>query len=143
MSVSSSIFLRGIPAAFLAKSGIRKLGMPAEASAGMQQFAATGPPFATALPADKFGTLAAVSAGLLSLYFSNPENTREDGIGLTEEGLGLSKHVFLLVIGLGLLTQREPHKGKKSRSAIALARAGALSVLITRGYPAKVFDSES
>lgn len=139
MSKLSKLFLRAIPGAFIANSGAGKIGMPADASAGIQQYAATGVPFVKAIPAEKFGTvlgasevglgalllapfvssrvagagLTAFSAGLLSLYFANPENTQKDGIRPSEEGLSLSKDFFMLAIGLGLLFDGKNGKGKK------------------------------
>ena len=140
MSKLSNLFLRGISGAYIANSGVGKIGMPAEASAGVQQYAATGVPFVKAIPAEKFGTvlgaaevglgalmlapfvpnriagagMTAFSAGLLSLYFANPENTHEDGIRPTEEGLSLSKDFFMLAIGGGLLfADKDKKAGKK------------------------------
>jgi len=131
MSKLSTAILRAVPGAFIANSGIGKIGMPAEYSAGVQQAAASGIPAAAKLPADKFGTylgyaetaigasllapfvssklagagLAAFSGGLLTMYFRNPENTEADGIRPSQEGLSLSKDVFMLAIGLALMAQ--------------------------------------
>ena len=54
MSKLSSIFLRALPGAYIINSGVGKVGMPAEASEGLQQYAATGMPLVKAIPADKF-----------------------------------------------------------------------------------------
>ena len=135
MSKLSTAILRAVPGAFVANSGIGKIGMPAEYSAGVQQAAVSGIPTAAKLPADKFGTylgyaetgigaallapfvpnkvagagLAAFAGGLLTMYFRNPENTEADGIRPSQEGRALSKDVFMLAIGLALMTQ-----GKKN-----------------------------
>lgn len=103
--------------AFIANSGVGKIGMPAEYSAGVQQAAASGIPALAKLPSDKFGTwlgyaetaigaaLTAFSGGLFSMYFRNPENTEADGIRPSQEGMALSKDVFMLAIGLALMIQ--------------------------------------
>lgn len=141
MSRIAHFFTRTVPGAFIANSGVGKLGMPAEASAGLQQYAATGVPLVKVLPADKFGTilgaseialgaamaipaipnriagvgLTAFSAGLLSLYFANPENTKADRIRPTDEGLGLAKDVFMLSLGVGLIAQGDAKQEKKAK----------------------------
>ena len=134
MSKISDAILRGVTGAFVTNTGVGKIGMPAEFSAGVQQAAASGIPALAKLPSDKFGTwlgyaetavgatllapfvsnkvagaaLTAFSGGLLSMYFRNPENTESDGIRPSQEGMALSKDVFMLAIGLALMT-----KGKK------------------------------
>jgi hypothetical protein len=131
MSKVSTAILRGVSGAFIANSGVGKIGMPAEYSAGVQQAAASGIPALAKLPADKFGTwlgyaetglgaallapfvpnkiagagLTAFGGGLLSMYFRNPENTESDGIRPSQEGMSLAKDVFMLAIGLALMTQ--------------------------------------
>jgi len=131
MSFISDAILRGVTGAFITNTGVGKIGMPAEHSAGIQQAAASGIPALAKLPSDKFGSwlgwaetaigatllapfvpnrvagaaLTAFSGGLLSMYFRNPENTEADGIRPSQEGMGLSKDVFMLAIGLSLLTK--------------------------------------
>ncbi|MCS5480939.1 hypothetical protein NYP18_14940 [Corynebacterium sp. YIM 101645] len=131
MSKISTAILRGVSGAFIANSGVGKIGMPAEYSAGVQQAAASGIPALAKLPSDKFGTwlgyaetglgvallapfvpnkvagagLAAFGGGLLSMYFRNPENTEADGIRPSQEGMSLAKDVFMFAIGLALMTQ--------------------------------------
>ena len=61
MSTIPSILLRAIPGALIADSGISKLGMDAESSKGLQDFAATGIPQVKELPSDKFGTIIGAS----------------------------------------------------------------------------------
>lgn len=128
MNFLSSVALRVIPGAFILNSGIGKVGMPAEASEGMQQFAATGMPAVRRIPSDKFGSvlgwseaavggvllapfvpnfvaggaLTAFSAGLLSLYFADPDNREDDGIRPSSQGLPLAKDSWLLAIGVAL-----------------------------------------
>jgi len=131
MSFISDAILRGVTGAFITNTGVGKIGMPAEHSAGIQQAAASGIPALAKLPSDKFGSwlgwaetaigatllapfvpnrvagaaLTTFSGGLLSMYFRNPENTEADGIRPSQEGMGLSKDVFMLAIGLSLLTK--------------------------------------
>ncbi len=131
MSLVSDVILRGVTGAFIANSGTGKIGMPAEHSAGIQQVAASGIPALASLPSDKFGTwlgyaetaigasllapfvpdklagaaLAAFSGGLLSMYFRDPANTEADGIRPSQQGMALSKDVFMLAIGLALMVQ--------------------------------------
>lgn len=129
MNFLSSAALRLLPGAFVLNSGIGKIGMPAEASAGAQQFAASALPALKKLPAGKFGTilgwaetsvgatllapfvpnavagaaLTTFSAGLLALYFSDPDNRQNDGIRPSEQGTALAKDSWLLAIGVALL----------------------------------------
>lgn len=140
MSVLSSAALRVIPGLFIINSGIGKIGMPAEASAGTQQFAATGIPAVKNLPAERFGSilgwtetavggallapfvpnrlagagLTALGAGLLTLYFNNEGNTKEDGIRPTDDGIALAKDSWLVAIGLGLVFGTGKKKSKKN-----------------------------
>lgn len=135
MSLLKSVALRLIPGAYIANSGYSKLNMPAEASAGMQQMAATGVPALAKLPSDRFGHyvgllelgvggalltpfvsnrlaglgLTAFSAGLLSMYFGDEDNTEADGIRPSAQGTSLAKDSFLLAIGLALIAP----EGKK------------------------------
>lgn len=129
MPMLKSIALRLLPGAYIANSGYSKLNMPAEASAGMQQMAASGIPAVSKLPSDKFGHyvgiaelavggalltpfvsdrlaglgLTAFSAGLLTMYFGDEGNTEADGIRPSSQGTALAKDSFLLAIGLALL----------------------------------------
>lgn len=129
MNFLASAVLRVIPGALILNSGIGKIGMPAEASEGMQQFAASGVSAVEKIPSEKFGTalgwsetvlgaallapfvpnavagagLTAFSSGLMSLYFADPDNREEDGIRPSEQGLSLAKDSWLLAIGLALV----------------------------------------
>lgn len=139
MNFLSSAALRVIPGALILNSGIGKIGMPAEASEGLQQFAATGVPAVKQIPSEKFGTvlgwseaavggallapfvpnvvaggaLTAFSAGLLSLYFADPDNREDDGIRPSEQGMSLAKDSWLLAAGLALAASALGGKGKK------------------------------
>lgn len=129
----SNIPLRAIPGAFIVNAGLGKLGMDAESSKGLQDFAATGIKELKQLPSDKFGQiigaseiavggallapfvsnriagagLTAFGAGLLTLYFGDDDNTLDDGIRPSEQGLPLAKDSWLLAAGLTLLLQKK------------------------------------
>lgn len=143
MSFLSSVALRAIPGLFILNSGVGKIGMPAEASAGTQEFAASGIPALKNLPADKFGSIlgwsetavggamlapfvsnrmagigvTALGAGLLTLYFNNEGNTKEDGIRPTDDGISLAKDSWLVAIGLGLIFADGKKKKKKAKKS--------------------------
>ncbi|MHA2788398.1 hypothetical protein ACXZ66_04530 [Corynebacterium sp. S7] len=138
---ASSIALRAIPGAFILNSGIGKLQTPPEASAGMQQFAATGISALNKLPADKFGKilgaaettlgaalltpfvsnrlagagLTAFGTGLLTLYFGNEANTEDDGVRPSSDGTVLAKDSWLVAIGVALMALPKGKKAKKNK----------------------------
>lgn len=144
MSLLTSAAFRVIPGAFILNSGIGKLGMDESASAGLQNMAATGIPLMKEIPTEKFGDFIAYSeigigatllapfipdrlagmiltpfaAGLLSMYFGNPENTEDDGIRPSQKGLPLAKDSFLLAIGLGLAFKGKDDKKSKKDKAL-------------------------
>lgn len=150
MNFLSSAALRVLPGAFVLNSGIGKIGMPAEASAGTQQFAASAIPALKQLPPEKFGTilgwtetgvggamlapfvsnfvagsaLTAFSSGLLALYFADPDNRQEDGIRPSEQGTALAKDSWLLAIGVALVVSSfDSKKSKKAKKAKKAAKA--------------------
>ncbi|AKK10612.1 hypothetical protein [Corynebacterium uterequi] len=138
MNCLTSAALRVIPGAFILNSGYGKISADAETSAYLQGFAATAIPAVNKIPTEKFGPLlgysetalgaallapfvpnalagaglTAFSAGLLSMYFADPENREEDGIRPSNKGLSLAKDSWLLAIGLGLLAGGLTGKGK-------------------------------
>ena len=131
MSLSNAI-LRGVSGAYLLQSGYGKKDLPTEAAEGLKQFAATGVPQFQEWDADAFGkfvaysemgigaalltpfvpkrlaglALGAFSAGLLAMYFRNPQMTQEDGIRPSEAGTGLSKDAFLAAIAAALVVSQ-------------------------------------
>lgn len=139
MSISN-VILRGVSGAYLLQSGYGKLDMPVEAAAGIQGFAATGVPAMEKMDADTFGkfvayselgiggalvapmvpsrlaglALGGFSAGLLAIYFRNPGMTKEDGLRPSEDGLSLSKDLFLAAIA-GALVFAPTKKRKKAK----------------------------
>lgn len=151
MSALASIALRAIPGLFIANSGIGKIGMPAEMSAGIQGAAASGIPALNKVPSDKFGTylgyaetalgaalltpmvpnwvagagLTAFGSGMLTMYFKNPENTEEDGIRPSAEGISLAKDSWLVGIGLALLAEGMGKSAKDAKKEAKQAKKEA------------------
>lgn len=128
MSLSTAV-LRAVPGAYMLNSGIGKLGLPAEAAAGLQAMAAKGVPAVEKLTPEQFGkalsygeiavggalllpivptrvaglALGAFSGGLLAMYFRTSEFTEADGIRPSQEGTAVSKDVWLAAIAAALL----------------------------------------
>jgi hypothetical protein len=150
--------------AFILNSGLGKRGADAEAAAGLHGFASGTYPFlkgidpeqfAKGLAATEIGIGAALltpfvptfvagalltgfSGGLLGLYLNTPGMRKEGSLAPTPEGLAIAKDVWLLGIGVGLLTRgivdrtprvtvRKARKqaGRQARSAAREARRGA------------------
>lgn len=112
-------------------SGLDKRGADAETAAGMHGMASTAYPFLAdrdpaeftetlskgeialgtalltpAIPSGLAGAaLTAFSAGLIGLYFRVPGMRRPDSIRPSQQGLTVAKDVWVLGIGLGLLTE--------------------------------------
>lgn len=131
--------LRVVSGAYVLQSGVGKLGMPTEAAAGVQDFAATGVPAVKKMSPETFSkflsyseigigaallapvvpnrlagaALGTFSAGLLAIYFRNEAMTQEDGIRPSEAGTGLSKDLFMAAIAGALLTSQDPKKVKE------------------------------
>lgn len=131
MSLSNAI-LRGVTGAFVLNSGLSKRNLPTEAAQGLQGFASTGVPQVNQLDPDTFGKvvayseigigaallapfvpkqiagagLGAFSAGLMAMYFRNPSMTKSDGVRPSDEGLPLSKDIFMLAIAGALVTDK-------------------------------------
>lgn len=137
MKLASGI-MRTITGAYILNSGIGKLHLDAEAAAGLQEMAATGIPqlgeldpevFSKFICASEIGigaslltpfiprklaglALTAFASGMLTMYFRNPAMTEADGIRPSQEGLMLSKDVFMLAIGLALITMKKDKKAQ-------------------------------
>lgn len=125
----STLALRAIPGAYILNSGVNKLGMDDGTITYLRDEAAKGTPMVADMsPADfrkflGFGEIAVgsalllpfvpkrlagmglgvFSAGLLSAYFGNPANTKEDGIRPTSEGTALAKDSWLMAIAIALV----------------------------------------
>ncbi len=69
--------------------------------------------------------LTAFSGGLLGLYLNTPGMRKPGSLAPTQEGLAVAKDVWLLGIGIGLLTRgtidREPHRVRKAAKTLARA----------------------
>ena len=117
--------------AFILNSGLGKRGADAQAAAGMHGFASGTYPilknldpqqFAKALATTEIAigglllapfvptavagaALTAFSGGLLGLYLKTPGMRKPGSLAPTESGLAIAKDVWLLGIGIGLLTR--------------------------------------
>ncbi|MDU2984118.1 MAG: hypothetical protein E7B40_05920, partial [Actinomyces sp.] len=119
-------------------AGVKKLKADEGTYAFLQQMAATGVPAVSKLDAATFGKLisgaetalgatlltpfiparlagaglTAFAANLMTMYFRNPAMTEADGIRPSQEGMMLSKDVFMLAIGLALITMKKDKKAQ-------------------------------
>ena len=128
----SKIAPRIATGAFILNSGLGKRGADEGTAAGLHGFAAGTYPFLAKVPAKTFATtlstteivigaalltpfvpavvagaaLTGLSAGLLGLYLRTPGMTKPGkSVAPTQEGLTIAKDVWMLGIGVGLLTQ--------------------------------------
>lgn len=134
----STVVLRAIPGAYMLNSGIGKLGLPAEAAAGLQAMAAKGVPALGKMTPEQFAKflsygeiavggalllpvvptrvagagLAVFSGALMAMYFRTPELTEADGIRPSQEGTAISKDSWLFAIAAALMVT-----SNRSRSA--------------------------
>ena len=152
---ASEIAPRIATGAFILNSGLGKRNVDDETAAGLHGFATGTYPFlknvspktfAKALstteivigaalltpfvPAVVAGAaLTGFSAGLLGLYLRTPGMTKEHSVAPTQEGLTISKDVWMTGIGLGLVTQglvdRRPVSTPAERKAAKRAADGA------------------
>jgi uncharacterized membrane protein YkgB len=117
--------------AFILNSGLSKRNADPQAAAGMHGFAAGTYPFLKNLDPQQFAkllstseiavgvllltpfvptavagaALTAFSGGLLGLYFRTPGMRKPGSLAPTEQGLAVAKDIWLLGIGIGLLTR--------------------------------------
>ncbi|MGC5627037.1 hypothetical protein ACPYO6_02160 [Georgenia sp. Z1344] len=125
----ANIALRAIPGAFILNSGIGKLGMDEQTAGYVQAEAAKGIPPLGSMEPEQFGkllsygeigvggallapfvpnrlaglALAGFSAGLLSIYFRDPEKTVADGVRPSGEGTSLAKDSWMMAIAIALI----------------------------------------
>lgn len=137
----STALLRAVPGAFILNSGIGKLGLDEESSAGLQQMAASGVPMVEEMTPAQFGkflsygeiavgaalllpfvptrlagaALTTFSAGLVANYFSIDSMTQDDGIRPSEDGTAVAKDTWLAAIGLALMFTTGDKKKKKTK----------------------------
>ncbi|MCW2702558.1 MAG: uncharacterized protein JWQ37_553 [Blastococcus sp.] len=117
--------------AFILNSGLGKRGADEQAAAGLHGFAAGTYPFLKNLQPRQFASLLSTSeivigaalltpvvptavaglaltvfsGGLLGLYLRTPGMHKPGSLAPTEQGLAIAKDIWLLGIGIGLLTR--------------------------------------
>jgi len=139
--------------AFILNSGLGKRGADEATAAGMHGFAAGTFPFLKSVPPQQFvqglatseivlgaallapfvptavagAALTAFSGGLLALYLKTPGMRKPNSLAPTEQGLAIAKDVWLLGIGIGLLTRgtvdRRPRVTMKQANKLAKNQA--------------------
>jgi hypothetical protein len=129
--------------AFILNSGLGKRSADGATAAGLHGFASSTYPFLKKVDAATFAKalstgeivlgatllapfvpgvvagagLTAFAAGLLGLYLKTPGMTKEGAsIAPTQEGLPIAKDVWMLGIGLGLVTQGLTGRGESTRA---------------------------
>jgi len=137
--------------AFILNSGLGKRGADEGTAAGLHGFATGTYPFLKSVDPATFvkvlayseiavGTalltpfvptavagalLTGFSGGLLGLYLNTPGMRKPGSLAPTQEGLTVAKDVWLLGIGIGLLTRgtidREPRRVRKAAKTLARA----------------------
>ena len=141
--------------AFILNSGLGKRGADEGTAAGLHGFAAGTYPFlknieprqfAQGLAAAEIGigalllapfvptavaglALTGFSGGLLGLYLKTPGMRKPGSLAPTQDGLAIAKDVWLLGIGVGLLTRgtidRKPQQVRKAGRTLAKANRQA------------------
>ncbi|MGR6965425.1 hypothetical protein ACU610_13255 [Geodermatophilus sp. URMC 61] len=137
--------------AFILNSGLGKRGADEGTAAGLHGFASGTYPFLKNVPPATFvkalayseiavgaalltpfvptavagALLTGFSGGLLGLYLNTPGMRKPGSLAPTPEGLTVAKDVWLLGIGVGLLTRgtidREPRRVRKAARTLAKA----------------------
>jgi hypothetical protein len=139
--------------AFILNSGLSKRGADEATAAGVHGFAAGTFPVLKSVPPQQFvqglatseivlgaallapfvptavagAALTAFSGGLLALYLKTPGMRKPNSLAPTEQGLAIAKDVWLLGIGIGLLTlgtvDRRPRVTVKQANKLAKSQA--------------------
>ncbi|SFP90585.1 hypothetical protein SAMN05660464_0090 [Geodermatophilus dictyosporus] len=137
--------------AFILNSGLGKRAADDQTAAGLHGFASGSYPFLEDVEPQQFvrvlstaeiavgaalltpfvptalagAVLTGFAGGLLGLYLRTPGMHKEGSLAPTEQGLSIAKDVWLLGIGVGLLTRGTVDRGdrKVSRAARTLAKA--------------------
>jgi hypothetical protein len=137
--------------AFILNSGLGKRGADADTAAGLHGFASGAYPFLKKLEPQQFASVLAMSemavgaalltpfvptavagaaltgfsGGLLGLYLKTPGMRKPGSLAPTQDGLAIAKDVWLLGIGVGLLTRgtidRGPRRVRKAAKTLAAA----------------------
>ena len=149
----SHLPLRVVSGAFILNSGLNKRSVDGQTAEGMHGMASNAipqvakvppPTFASALsngeialgaallapwvsPVVVGAALTGFAAGLTQLYLKTPGMRQPGSIRPTEDGLGLAKDVWLLGIGVALLTDGLIDGTKSVASGIAEGVTGAAS----------------
>jgi hypothetical protein len=156
--------------AFILNSGLGKHGADEATAAGLHGFASSTYPFLKKVPSTTFAkalstaeiaigaalltpfvptavagaALTAFSGGLLGLYLRTPGMRKEGSLAPTQEGLTLSKDVWMFGIGIGLLTQgildRPARAGEKAERQRAKARKKNAKKLAKLTVASKALD---
>ncbi|WP_448609540.1 hypothetical protein [Geodermatophilus sp. URMC 60] len=147
----SEIAPRVSAGAFILNSGLGKRGADEATAAGLHGFASGTYPFLKGIEPRQFAKvlsyaevgigaalltpfvptavagalLTGFSGGLLGLYLNTPGMRKPGSLAPTQEGLTVAKDVWLLGIGLGLLTSgtldRQPRRVRKAAKTLAKA----------------------
>jgi hypothetical protein len=137
--------------ALILNSGLGKRGADEATAAGLHGFASGTYPFLKNVQPQQFAkalatgeiavgaillapvvptavagaVLTAFSGGLLGLYLRTPGMHKPGSLAPTQEGLAIAKDVWLLGIGIGLLTlgtvDRQPQRARKAARTLAKA----------------------
>jgi len=137
--------------AFILNSGLGKQGADEGTAAGLHGFASGTYPFLKSVDPATFvrvlsyseiavgaalltpfvptavagAALTAFSGGLLGLYLNTPGMRKPGSLAPTQEGLSVAKDVWLLGIGIGLLTRgtidRQPRRVRKAAKTLVKA----------------------
>jgi hypothetical protein len=137
--------------AFILNSGLGKRGADEGTAAGLHGFASGTYPFLKSVDPATFvrvlsyseiavgaalltpfvptavagAVLTGFSGGLLGLYLNTPGMRKPGSLAPTQEGLAVAKDVWLLGIGIGLLTRgtidRQPRRVRKAAKTLAKA----------------------
>ena len=142
---ASEIAPRIATGAFILNSGLGKRNADEATAAGLHGFAASTYPFLKDVPPATFAktlatgeivigaalltpfvptavagaALTAFSAGLLGLYLRTPGMTKPGSVAPTQEGLPIAKDVWMLGIGIGLLTRGLMDREQRASRAAA------------------------
>ncbi len=137
--------------AFILNSGLGKRSADEATAAGLHGFASGTYPFLKNVPPQQFvrglaaaeigvgaalltpfvptalagAALTGFSGGLLGLYLNTPGMRKPGSLAPTQEGLAIAKDVWLLGIGVGLLTRGTVDRGERKvrRAGRTLAKA--------------------
>jgi hypothetical protein len=127
--------------AYILHAGLGKWNTPPERAAGLHGMATGAYPFLGKLPPERFVkalsaaeiatgsvllapfvsnrkaglALTAFSGGLMGMYWRTPAMHEPGSVWPTQAGMAVSKDVWMLGIGLGLLIDRRTRKKKKAR----------------------------